>query len=116
MKPLLGNLEIQTTNGEGMPVNLVGDIPLSSHLANVFHTPCFTFSLISVGQLVDDNCKILFFKTSCIVEDQEIGKMIEWGLKYESLYVEGCFLKACIPIPRINLYFPYFVYVSLGKI
>uniref|UniRef100_A0A5B7C134 CCHC-type domain-containing protein n=1 Tax=Davidia involucrata TaxID=16924 RepID=A0A5B7C134_DAVIN len=76
VKPYVGNSQIQTANGECLGITSVGDIPHTLPLNNVFHTPLLTSNLISVGQLVDNNCKVSFSKSGCIVQDQDSGKVI----------------------------------------
>ncbi|KAF7144736.1 hypothetical protein RHSIM_Rhsim04G0131100 [Rhododendron simsii] len=73
--PHAGNLQIQTANGEVVPIKSVGDIPHTLLLPNVLHTPLLASNLISAGQLVDDNCNVSFSKSGCIVQDQTSGKL-----------------------------------------
>ncbi|KAA8524263.1 hypothetical protein F0562_010686 [Nyssa sinensis] len=49
-----GNLKINTTDGSSLPINAVGD--LSSSLTDVFVSPALSTNLLSVGQLVDNDC------------------------------------------------------------
>ncbi|KAF7143753.1 hypothetical protein RHSIM_Rhsim05G0128700 [Rhododendron simsii] len=81
IKPYMGNLQIQTANGEVVPIKAMGDIPHTLPLHNVFHTPRLASNLISVGQLVDDNCNVSFSKSGCIMQDQASGKVIGKGPK-----------------------------------
>ncbi|KAF7140818.1 hypothetical protein RHSIM_Rhsim06G0128500 [Rhododendron simsii] len=83
IKPYVGNLQIQTANGEVVPIKAMGDIPHTLPLHNVFHTPRLASNLISVGQLVDDNCNVSFSKSGCIVQDQASGKVIGTGPKFK---------------------------------
>ncbi|XP_060669960.1 retrovirus-related Pol polyprotein from transposon RE1 isoform X3 [Ziziphus jujuba] len=86
VKPSLGNLEIQTANGDKLPVKAIGDIPHSLPLNNVFLVPHLTSNLLSVGQLVDENCKVSFSPSGCIVQDQRTGKVIGMGPKCGRLF------------------------------
>ncbi|KAH7524952.1 hypothetical protein FEM48_Zijuj06G0173800 [Ziziphus jujuba var. spinosa] len=86
VKPSLGNLEIQTANGDKLPVKAIGDIPHSLPLNNVFLVPHLTSNLLSVGQLVDENCKVSFSPSGCIVQDQTTGKVIGMGPKCGRLF------------------------------
>ncbi|KAH7541833.1 hypothetical protein FEM48_Zijuj02G0009500 [Ziziphus jujuba var. spinosa] len=86
VKPSLGNLEIQTANGDKLPVKVIGDIPHSLPLNNVFLVPHLTSNLLSVGQLVDENCKVSFSPSGCIVQDQTTGKVIGMGPKCGRLF------------------------------
>ncbi|KAF7127892.1 hypothetical protein RHSIM_Rhsim11G0062800 [Rhododendron simsii] len=67
----------------------MSDIPHTLPLHNVFHTPRLASNLISVGQLVDDNCNVLFFKSGCIVQDQASGKVIGKGPKCGRMFPIG---------------------------
>ncbi|TXG46464.1 hypothetical protein EZV62_015013 [Acer yangbiense] len=75
-KPFIGNLDIHTANGACLPVKSIGDIPHTLTLTKVFHIPRLTTNLLSVGQLVDGNCKVSFSQYGCIVQDQKMGKVI----------------------------------------
>ncbi|KAH7545439.1 hypothetical protein FEM48_Zijuj01G0094100 [Ziziphus jujuba var. spinosa] len=86
VKPSLGNLEIQTANGDKLPVKAIGDIPHSLPLNNVFLVPHLTSNLLSVGQLVDENCKVSFSPYGCIVQYQITGKVIGMGPKCGRLF------------------------------
>jgi hypothetical protein len=54
-----GNLKINTADGSSLPISVVGD--LSPFLTDVFVSPDLSTNLISVGQLVDNNCDVHFF-------------------------------------------------------
>lgn len=55
VKNYTDNLQIQTAHGNNLPITAIGDI--SSSLTNVFVSPGHTINLISVGQLVDNDCQ-----------------------------------------------------------
>nr|GMD15921.1 Retrovirus-related Pol polyprotein from transposon TNT 1-94 [Ipomoea batatas] len=74
-----GDLQIHTADGNSLPITAVGDI--SASLNNVFVSPKLSTNLISVGQLVDNNCTVQFSKSGCFVQDQVSGKMIAKGPK-----------------------------------
>ena len=74
-----GNLKINTADGSSLPISAVGD--LSSSLTNVFVSPNLSTNLISVGQLVDNNCNVHFSRFGCVVQDQVSGQMIAKGPK-----------------------------------
>ncbi|KAI9174012.1 hypothetical protein LWI28_010318 [Acer negundo] len=82
VKSYVGNVQIRTANDETLPIKSVGDIPHTVPLTNVFHAPDLTSNLISVGQLVDENCNVSFSKSGCVVQDQDSGKVIGKGPKY----------------------------------
>ena len=48
--------DIQITNGSKLAVHAIGDI--NSSIKNVLVSPELSTSLISVGQLVDNNCDV----------------------------------------------------------
>ena len=79
-----GNLKINTADGSSLPISAVGD--LSSSLTNVFVSPNLSTYLISVGQLVDNNCNVHFSRSGCVVQDQVSGKMIAKGPKVGRLF------------------------------
>ena len=60
-----GNLKINTIDGSALLINVVGDI--SSFLIDVFVSPDLSTNLISVGQLVDNNCNVNFSRSGCVV-------------------------------------------------
>ena len=78
------NLKINTADGSSLPISVVGD--LSSSLTNVFVSPNLSTNLISVGQLVDNNCNVNFSRSGCVVQDQVSGQMIAKGPKVGRLF------------------------------
>ena len=58
------NLKINTINGSSLPISVVGN--LSSSLTDVFVSPDLSINLISVGQLVDNNCNVHFYRSGCV--------------------------------------------------
>jgi len=69
---------------ENLKINVVGD--LSPSLTDVFVSPDLSTNLISIGQLVDNNCDVHFSQSSCVVQDQGSGKMITKGSKVGQLF------------------------------
>jgi hypothetical protein len=63
-----GNLKIHTADGSHLPIMTTGDV--SSSLTDVFVSPGLTTNLVSVGQLVENDCKLEFSKSGCVVQDQ----------------------------------------------
>jgi hypothetical protein len=63
-----GNLKIHTADGSHLPITTTGDV--SSSLTDVFVSPGLTTNLVSVGQLVENDCKLEFSKSGCVVQDQ----------------------------------------------
>jgi transposase InsO family protein len=78
---------------------------LGSSFTNVFVSPDLSTNLISVGQLVEENCSLHFDQSDCCVQDQVSGQEIAKGPKVgrlfplksfsipRSIYV-GCFVIA----------------------
>ena len=71
-----GNLRIQTTNGENLHITAIGDVISPLPIKDVFVSQKLTTNLVSVGQLFDNKCKDSFSSSSCVVQDQESGKVI----------------------------------------
>jgi hypothetical protein len=96
-----GSSQIQVANGGHIPITKVGDIDPT--FKNVFVSPKLSTSLISVGQLVDDNCDVHFSHNGCLVQDQVSGKVIAKGPKVGRLFplhfsIPRCLLFACTTI------------------
>ncbi|RVX23477.1 hypothetical protein CK203_000109 [Vitis vinifera] len=53
-----------------LPIAAIGDA--SSKFTDVFLAPQLSTNLISVGQLVDNNCAVNFSGNGCVVQDQDI--------------------------------------------
>ena len=79
-----GNLKIHIADGSHLPITTTGDISLS--LTDVFVSPGLTTNLMFVGQLVENDCKLEFSKSGCVVQDQQSGRMIARGPKVERLF------------------------------
>ena len=82
-----GNLKIHTADGSHLPITTIGDI--SSSLTDVFVSPGLTTELISVGQLVDNNCNVPFSKSGCVVQDQQSRRTIAKGPKVGHLFLSN---------------------------
>lgn len=94
-----GNLKIYTADGNALPIIATGDV--SSSLTNVFVSPGLSTNLVSVGQLVDNDCKVEFSKSGCVVQDQQSGKMIARGPKVGRLFPLQLPLSPCHFLPFI---------------
>ena len=79
-----GNLQIHIADGNSLSITTISDI--SSSLTNCFVSLSLISNLISVGQLVDNDCKVAFSKFDCLVQDQQSGKMIANGPKVGRLF------------------------------
>ena len=84
IKKYEGNLKINTADGSFLPISVVGD--LSSSLIDVFVSLDLSTNLISVGQLVDNNCNVHFSRSGCVVQDQVSRQMIAKGPKVGRLF------------------------------
>jgi len=79
-----GPSQIQIAKGSNLPIIQVGDI--TQTFKNVFVSPKLSTSLISVGQLVDNNCDVNFSRNGCLVQDQVSGTIIAKGPKVGRLF------------------------------
>ena len=60
-----GNMKINTADGSSLPISVVCD--LSSSLTDVFVSPDLSKNLISIGQLVGNNCNVHFSHYGCVM-------------------------------------------------
>ncbi|KAJ0101990.1 hypothetical protein Patl1_03850 [Pistacia atlantica] len=74
-----GSTHIQIANGCQLPIHAIGDV--DSIIRDVFVSPQLSTSLISVGQLVDNNCDVRFSRDGYLVQDQVSGKILAKGPK-----------------------------------
>ena len=65
VRPYAGQSSIQTTNGSSLPIAAIGDA--SSKFTDVFLASHLSTNLISVGQLVDNNCTVNFSSNGFVV-------------------------------------------------
>ena len=52
----MGNQHIQVANGDNLPISSIGD--LGSNFKDIFVSPKLSANLLSVGQMVENNCEI----------------------------------------------------------
>jgi hypothetical protein len=90
-----GSLKINTVDDNYLPISVVSD--LSSSLTDVFMSLNLSTNLISVGQLVDNDCDVHFSRSDCVVQDQVSGKMIAKGPKVDRLFSLYISLSTIIP-------------------
>ncbi|RVW89893.1 Retrovirus-related Pol polyprotein from transposon TNT 1-94 [Vitis vinifera] len=64
VRPYAGQSSIQTANGSSLPIAAICDA--SSKFTDVFLAPQLSANLISVGQLVDNNCVVNFSDLSMV--------------------------------------------------
>ena len=79
-----GATNIQIANGTRLPIHAIGDI--NSSVKNVFVSPELSTSLISVGQLGDNNYDVRFSRDGYIVQDQVLRKILVKGPKVGRLF------------------------------
>jgi len=79
-----GNQKIQIADGNALSITNVGD--LNSDFRDVFVAPGLTSNLLSVGQLVDNNCNVNFSRDGCLVQEQVSGKVVAKGPKVGRLF------------------------------
>ncbi|RVW35199.1 Retrovirus-related Pol polyprotein from transposon RE2 [Vitis vinifera] len=94
VRPYTGQSSIQTANGSSLPIAAIGDA--SSKFTDVFLAPQLSTTLISVGQLVDNNCAVNFSGNGCVVQDQVTGKPIAKGPKVGRLF------PLFLPVPNFS--------------
>ncbi|RVX19793.1 Retrovirus-related Pol polyprotein from transposon RE1 [Vitis vinifera] len=94
VRPYAGQSSIQTAIGSSLPIAAIGDA--SSKFIDVFLAPQLSTNLISVGQLVDNNCAVNFSGNGCVVQDQVTGEPIAKGPKV------GCLFPLFLPIPDFS--------------
>ena len=75
----------------------VGDQP---PLRDIFVSPKLAESLASVGQFVDDNCKVSFSNKGCVVQDQMTGQLMAKGSKHGRLF----FLHQAVPRSMVSFF------------
>ncbi|KAJ0075240.1 hypothetical protein Patl1_34523 [Pistacia atlantica] len=92
--PYAGQSAIQTANGSSLPIAAVENA--SSTFTDVFLAPQLSTNLISVGQLVDNNCAVNFSGDGCVVQDQVTGKTITKGPKVGRLF------PLLLPVPTLS--------------
>jgi hypothetical protein len=100
-----GSSHIQIANGSHLAINEVGDINRSFRDVYVSHG--HSTSLISVGQLVDNNYDVHFSRDGCLMHDQVSRKILMKGPKVGKLFplhfsIPSCLFVACMTINTQN--------------
>jgi hypothetical protein len=67
VRKYMGNQHIQVVNGDNLPILSIGN--LGSYFKNIFVSLKLSTSLLSVGQMVENNCEIHFDRHGCCVQD-----------------------------------------------
>ncbi|GAV68422.1 zf-CCHC domain-containing protein [Cephalotus follicularis] len=66
--PYFGPLKISTIDGTKLPINAVSNINSGSmSFKDVFFVPNLSTNLLSIGQIIEHNCLVLFSPTGCII-------------------------------------------------
>ena len=101
LRKYCGTSKIQTANGSILPIVAIGDKP---PLKDVFVSPKLAVNLASVGQLVDNDCKVHFSKQGCIVQDQMTGQLIAKGPKHGRLFLlQSAVPRSLVSFPFVSL-------------
>ncbi|KAF8377349.1 hypothetical protein HHK36_030726 [Tetracentron sinense] len=93
VKSYKGNQIISTADGAQLPISSVGSLSFSPSphrqftLIDVFHVPKLSANLISVGQLVQNQCLVIFFPDCCFVHDLATGKVVGRGRRKGRLFL-----------------------------
>ncbi|KAK2990408.1 hypothetical protein RJ640_001740 [Escallonia rubra] len=83
---------IQTADGSSMEVHQLGSIDSTSFpsgelcVSNVLHVPKLSVNLLSISQLVDAGCDVIFSPSGCVVQDRHTGRQIGTGRRDGGLY------------------------------
>jgi hypothetical protein len=101
VRPYHGSSHIQKANGSHLAINEVRDINPS--FRDVYVSPELSISLISVGQLVDNNYDVHFSCDVCLVQDQVLRKILVKGPKVGRLFplyfsILSCLFLACMTV------------------
>jgi hypothetical protein len=87
--PCAGNQKIKVADGSFSAIAGKGSVVLSPMLTlkNVLHVPNLSCSLMSVSKLAQDiNCQTNFFRSHCVFQDLNSGKMIGSAEESGGLY------------------------------
>ncbi|CAN1245557.1 Retrovirus-related Pol polyprotein from transposon RE1 [Linum grandiflorum] len=77
------NMGVRVASGDVIPVAGEGSISSPSlSLDHVLHVPRLAPNLLSVGQLIDGGCRVIFGPTGCSVQDHQTRKEIGHGSKH----------------------------------
>ncbi|CAL1358011.1 unnamed protein product [Linum trigynum] len=75
-------LMLQVADGTCLPAKGIGDIDHSRlSLKDTLYVPHLVPSLVSVGQLAEQGCKVVFDSRGCVVQDKNTGREIGRGTK-----------------------------------
>ncbi|CAN0861310.1 hypothetical protein LINGRAHAP2_LOCUS8167 [Linum grandiflorum] len=81
------NLSLQVANGGRIPVKGIDDFGNSKlSLFDTLYVPQLIPNLVTVGQLAEQGCRVVFDHHGCIVQDQKTGMKIGQGSKIGRIY------------------------------
>jgi len=87
--PLYCNEQIRIADGSFNSISGKGTIKLSPHLTlqSVLHVPKLACNLLSVSKISrDSNCRVIFYDSHCVFQEQESGKTIGRARMLDGLY------------------------------
>ncbi|KAH7665923.1 RNA-directed DNA polymerase protein [Dioscorea alata] len=86
-RPPLLTTRVRTADGTLLSVSSTGHFSSSAFsVPSVSHVPRLSMNLMSVSQLTDHNCQVIFYRTSCRVQDHS-GMVIGAGRRHNGVYV-----------------------------
>ncbi|CAN0898571.1 Retrovirus-related Pol polyprotein from transposon RE1 [Linum grandiflorum] len=78
---------VEVANGDKLSIKGVGTVVTPQLvLPNTLHIPTLVPNLVSVGQLTDAGCVVLFGPTGCVVEDQQTKCQVGKGTKLGRMF------------------------------
>ncbi|CAL1410296.1 unnamed protein product [Linum trigynum] len=117
------DLSIHAADGAELQVNGVGSVNSSRvHLPNTLHVPRLVPNLVSVGQLTEQGCCVVFAPSGCVIQDlttgRELGRGSQRGRIFEldelasTLSISQSSSSSSLSVSRVSS-FP--VFSSLGE-
>jgi len=75
---------IHTANMHTLPASSISSV---GNLSNVLYVPNLKANLVSVGQLVDQNCVVKFSPNDCVVQNLKIGMTMAKGRRVGRMFL-----------------------------
>jgi hypothetical protein len=113
--PCAGNHKIKIADGSFSAIAGKGSVVLSPSLTlkDVLHVPNLSCSLMSVSKLAQDkNCQTNFFRTHCVFQDLNSGKMIGTAKESGGLYYFDIEPQSQLPSKPISSCFESFLVLN----
>ncbi|CAJ2666701.1 unnamed protein product [Trifolium pratense] len=113
--PCAGNHKIKITDGSFSAIAGKGSVVLSPSLTlkDVLYVPNLSCSLMSVSKLAQDrNCQTNFFRTHCVFQDLNSGKMIGSAKESGGLYYFDIEPESQLPSKPISSCFESFLVLN----